>query len=119
MNRRPSWLWRCAVVIAALGLGACNAGDLQPGEEETLGNSEAAVCTVCGTTRYTSTRYGEGSGCGTAATQARSLLASSMASRCPTGTCNVVQTLGECEPLGPSRLDGFRMDITATYSCCG
>ncbi|NMO17792.1 hypothetical protein HPC49_18065 [Pyxidicoccus fallax] len=107
-------------MIAALGLGACNAGDLEPGEEETLGNSEAAVCTtVCGTTRYTSTRYGEGATCGGAATQARSLLSASMASRCPSGTCNVVETLGECEPLGPSRLDGFRMGITATYSCCG
>ena len=114
------WLWRGAVVIAALTLGACNAGDLEPGEEESLGASEAAVCsTVCGTTRYTSTRYGEGSGCGTATTQARSLLASSMASRCPTGTCNVVETLGECEPLGSSRLDGFRVSISATYSCCG
>lgn len=116
MNRRASWLWRCAVVVAALGLGGCNAGDLEPGEQESLGASEASLCT-CGTTRYTSTRYGEGSGCGSAATQARSLLQSSMAAKCPSGACNVSQSLGECEPLGPSRLDGFRFTISATYSC--
>lgn len=105
--------------MAALGLGACNGGDLEPGEEETLGSAGAAVCsTACGTTRYTSTRYGEGSTCGGAANQAYSRLAASMAAQCPTGTCSVVETLGECEPLGSSRLDGFRMDITATYSCC-
>lgn len=115
MNRRPSWLWRCAVVVAALGLGACNGGDLEPGEAESLGASEASLCT-CGATRYSTVQDGEGDTCGAAATQARNLLTAYLATRCPSGACNITQSV-ECEPIGPRRTDGFRYFINATYSC--
>ncbi|QSQ11441.1 hypothetical protein [Myxococcus landrumensis] len=73
-------------------------------------------CT-CGTTQYTSKRYGEGAGCGAAMNQARTLLAETVAARCPAGSCLVSQDLGECVPLGPSRLDGFRATVSRTYTC--
>ncbi|QSQ20774.1 hypothetical protein JY651_36925 [Pyxidicoccus parkwayensis] len=115
MNRRPSWLWRSAVVVAALGLGACNAGDLEPGEQESLGTGEASLCT-CGTTQYNTVQDGEGATCGAALTQARSHLNAYMASRCSSGSCNLTQSV-RCVPIGPSRDDGFRYSITATFSC--
>ncbi|MFP2930133.1 hypothetical protein ACLESO_34035 [Pyxidicoccus sp. 3LG] len=121
MNR-PSWRW--GVLFAVVGLAACNAGEPMPGEDDSSGISvspefEVTQMCVCGTTRYTSTRYGEGATCGAAATQARNLLNLSMQSRCPAGTCNATITPGECVELGPSRTDGFRMGYSATYSCCG
>lgn len=115
MNRRASWLWRSAVVVAALGMGACNAGDLEPGEQESLGTEEASLCT-CGTTRYNTVQDGEGATCGAALTQACGLLNAYMANRCPLGLCNLTQSV-ECEPIGPRRTDGFRYSITATFSC--
>ncbi|NTX05304.1 hypothetical protein [Myxococcus sp. CA040A] len=159
MNLRLGWMWS-GVIAVALGLAACNAGDVSGEETGSLETSEAALCSVeqtcpsgtpvtcsspttgctsgpdnggwvecdgvrtycppactCGTTRYTATRSGEGATCGAAATQARSLLTSTVAARCPAGGCAISDSLGTCVPLGPNRTDGFRMSITRTYSC--
>lgn len=123
MNR-PSWRWGVLFAVVGLGLTACNAGEPMPGEDDSSGisvspESEVTQMCVCGTTQSTFTRYGEGATCGAAATQARAILTAYMQSRCPAGTCNSSLRPGECVELGPSRLDGFRMYYTATFSCCG
>ncbi|MCY1023413.1 hypothetical protein [Pyxidicoccus sp. MSG2] len=163
MDLRTSWLWRCGVVVVAVGLAACNAGEVseEGGEGTSLESAESSlvcevsqtcasgisvtcssasgVCTsgadgggwvecdgartycppacTCGTTRYTASRYGEGETCGAAAFQARGFLSEMVAAKCPAGGCNISDSFGTCVPLGPSRLDGFRITITRTYSC--
>jgi hypothetical protein len=74
------------------------------------------VCT-CTATRYSAARTGRGSGCGTAAVAARSALGSAMQAQCPSGSCNAVESIGECTALGPNRTDGFKVTITETFSC--
>lgn len=74
------------------------------------------VCT-CTATRFTVVRTGRGSGCGAAATAARNAISSAMLLQCPSGSCNAVESLGDCTELGPNRTDGFTLTITETYSC--
>jgi len=107
-----------AVIQCSSGSGVCNSGNDAGGWVECDGarTSCPAACT-CGTTRFTATRTGRGSGCGVAASSARSSILAAMALQCPSGSCNAVETLGECIPLGPNRTDGFRMTVSDTYSC--
>ncbi len=120
MTNLKNVLWRGAVVGVLLGLSGC--GSSEPAPEagtEALVSVESAVCSVCLPTRYTDTEGGFGYTCSEAVQDANTWLNQAMQWQCPAGTCNVVKTTGRCTPVGPYRTDGFTIDVTATYSCCG
>ncbi|RJS14739.1 hypothetical protein DRW03_34335 [Corallococcus sp. H22C18031201] len=74
------------------------------------------ACT-CGTARYTTTKSAQAATCGLAFQHALSLLNAAILAKCPAGSCNRVETLDECTPVGPNRTDGFRQSLSMTYSC--
>jgi hypothetical protein len=122
MTNLKNMLMRGAVVGVLLGLSACGTAEVRTEPEagtEAIVSVESAVCTTCLPTRYTDTEGGWGYTCSEAIRDANTWLNQSMQWQCPAGTCNVAKTTGPCTPVSSNRLDGFTINVTATYSCCG
>lgn len=110
-----------SVIQCSSASGTCDSGPDNNGWVEcdgvrTFCPPPAPVCT-CGTQRFTVTRTGQASGCGAATVAARNAIAASMQQQCPSGSCNAVEMLGECTPVGSNRTSGFRMTVSNTFSC--
>ena len=107
-----------APVTCTSQASTCNSGPDSGGWVECDGvRTYCPPACTCGSTRYTVTRAAEGVTCSAAANLARQSINAAAASRCPAGSCNPTETLGQCEPVGSGRLDGFRMSVTRTFSC--